>query len=176
MTQLLSLALLIGAIAASSPSLAAQAQTQTPAPAQPQTGGGELKGEILQANGRIHGTITSSTTGRPIAKMTVHVRDVGAGTGGKVISKETDKSGDFNFPDVPLGAYVLECVDGNKVLGTASVQLSKPAEAVDKDMSCTTDVAFWKTKKGGSLTGLAAAVLAVGGTAIVTKGDASPAR
>jgi hypothetical protein len=61
-------------------------------------------------------------------------------------------------------------------LGTSSVQLSKPAEAVDKDMSCTTDVAFWKTKKGGSLTGLAAAVLAVGGTAIVTKGDASPAR
>lgn len=176
----LSLLLLSGLVLAPLGGLTAQTQAQTPTGQTGQTGqtgGGTLTGQVLQASGRIYGTITSSTTGRPISKMRVRVRDVATGTGGPVLyQKDTNNSGDFDFPGVPLGSYVLECVDGNKVLGTSAARLSTPSEAIDKDMACTTDVVFWKTKKGGALAGLGAAVLAIGGTAIVTKNDASPSR
>jgi len=140
------------------------AQTQG---AQTQTGA--VTGKVLDVRGVIEGRVTSEIgRGFRVTMQLVNPDGTPAAT------RDTDRQGNFSFPDIAYGMYTLQCMDDGKVIGTSPVTLSGPSESVK--MVCTTDaVAWWKKK--GLLAGLGAAATAIGATAIVaTKGDASGAK
>jgi hypothetical protein len=138
-------------------------QTQAP---------GTLGGVVVQASGVISGSVASSS-GRRLSDITMQLLNP---TGVVVGTTVTTRNGEFKFQPVNYDTYTLQCVDkkNNNVIGTSSVMLTAPTQSVS--MTCTSDVAgYWK--KWGLLTGLGAAALAAGATALVaTGGDASGSR
>ena len=121
--------------------------------------------------GVITGAVASSS-GRRLSNVTMQLLNQ---SGVVVASAVTARNGEFTIPPAGYDTYTLQCVDNNKVIGTASVTLKTATEAVK--ITCASDAAapFWK--KSAVLTGLAAAAAALGATAIVaSSGDASGSR
>ena len=121
--------------------------------------------------GVITGAVASSS-GRRLSNVTMQLLNQ---SGVVVASAVTARNGEFTIPPAGYDTYTLQCVDNNKVIGTASVTLKTATEAVK--ITCASDAAppFWK--KSTVLTGLAAAAAALGATAIVaSSGDASGSR
>ncbi|HEY7191761.1 MAG TPA: hypothetical protein VH436_34665 [Vicinamibacterales bacterium] len=127
------------------------------------------------SNGGTVGVITgavASSSGRKLSNITMQLVD----QRGMVVSTTvTTRNGEFTIPPASYDTYTLQCVDRNKVIGTASVTLKSATESIK--ITCASDTAapFWK--KPGMLAGLAAAAAAVGATAVVAAtGDASGSR
>lgn len=160
MKRMLSLALMCALMVCESASL--RAQNQKP---------GVVTGNVLQGNGVISGSVSSSS-GRSLSGITMQLVDARGTVVGQTV---TSRDGDFTFPAVGYDTYTLQCVDRNKVIGTSSVILKAATEAVK--MTCTSDVAavFWK--KPAVLAGLVAAAAAISTAAVVsTTSDASGSR
>lgn len=120
--------------------------------------------------GVISGSILSAT-GRGLSGITVQLVDAR----GTVVGKTETKNGVFEFPAMRYDTYTVQCVRNNKVAGTTSARLQAATESVT--LSCGADIraAWWK--HGGVMTGLVAAVSAIGAAAVVaTAGDASGSR
>lgn len=156
MNRMLPLALMCVLAFGPPASLAAQAQ--------PPRG---VTGNVLQADGVISGTVASSS-GRTLSGIAMELVDASGRVIGKTVST---RDGDFKFQPVGYDVYTLQCVDDNKIIGTASVTLKAATESVR--ITCTSDAIVW-WKRTGVLTGLAAAAAAIGAAAVVaTNGDAS---
>ena len=164
MKRLLSLALMFALAFGPCASLAAQGQSQGQSKGQ---GQGGLTGNVLQTSGVISGTVASSS-GRTLSNIAMELVDAAGKVVGKTVSS---RDGDFKFQPISYDMYTLQCVDRDKVIGTASVTLKAATESVR--ITCTSDaVAWWK--HAGVLTGLAAAAAGIGAAAVVaTRGDAS---
>jgi hypothetical protein len=132
-------------------------QTQAP---------GTIQGVVLPGTGVIAGKVASSS-GRRLSKIRMHLVNP---TGAVVRMDVTTKNGEFTFASVSYDIYTVQCMDKDKVIGTAGVTLTEPMKSVD--LTCTSDVGFWD--KWGLLTGLGAAAAAIGAVGIVAAaGDAS---
>lgn len=71
--------------------------TETPAPvATPRSSGGSSKSE--PATGRLTGTVIDQTTGAPVAGVSVTIGEY---------TVVTDANGNYDFPEVPAGNYLL---------------------------------------------------------------------
>jgi hypothetical protein len=160
MKRMLSLALMCALAVSQSTSLGAQVRNS-----------GVTTGTVLQADGVISGTVSSSS-GRPLSDITMQLVDVDGRPVGKPVV--TSRDGDFTFPPVAYDTYTLQCIQKNQVIGTSSIILKAATESVK--MTCTSDAAPW-WKNAGVVTGLVAAAAAVGAAAVVaTSGDASGSR
>jgi hypothetical protein len=160
MKRMLSLALMCALSFSQFAGLAAQVQPPR-----------SVTGNVLQADGVISGTVSSSS-GRSLSGITMELVDARGTVVGKTVSA---RNGDFSFQPVSYDTYTLQCVDDNKVIGTSSVTLKAATESVK--ITCTSDVPVVWWKNTGVLTGLAAAAAAIGAAAIVaTTGDASGSR
>ena len=155
MKRMLSFALM--AVVASGPSAGLAAQGQPPR---------GVTGNVVQANGVISGTVASSS-GRTLSGIAMELVDAGGMVIGKAVSS---RDGDFKFQPVGYDVYTLQCVDDNKIIGTASVTLKAATESVR--ITCTSDVVAW-WKRAGVLAGLAAAAAAAGTAAIVAANGAA---
>ena len=147
MKRMLSLALMCAVVVTESAGLGAQGPT------------GVISGNIL------------SSTGRGLSGVSVQVVDAR----GTVVGKTETKDGVFEFPAMRYDTYTVQCVRNNKVVGTSSATLQ--AATVSVNLSCGADIraAWWKHT--GVMTGLVAAVSAIGAAAVVaTTGDASGSR
>jgi hypothetical protein len=159
MTRMLALVLMCTLSLSQSLGLAAQVQNP-----------GVVTGAVLQANGVISGNVKSSS-GRPLSDITMQLVDARGIPVGKAV---TSRNGDYTLAPVAYDTYTLQCVQNNKVIGTASVILKAATESVN--MTCTSDAAAW-WKTPAVFAGLAAAAMAVGAAAVVsTNGDASGSR
>jgi hypothetical protein len=160
MKRTLSLALMCLLLFSHSAGLLAQAQKP-----------GVVKGDVVQVDGVISGNVSSSS-GRPLSDITMQLVNAGGTLVGKPVT--TSGNGDFTFLPIAYDTYTLQCIQRNKVIGTASVTLKTPTESVK--MICTSDaVAWWKN--AGVVTGLVAAAAAVGAAAVVAAtGDTSGSR
>ena len=159
MKRMLSLTLMCALTVCESAGLGAQAQNP-----------GVVTGAVLQANGVISGSVKSSS-GRPLSGITMQLVDARGRPVGKTV---TSPNGDYTLAPVTFDTYTLQCVQNNKVIGTSSVILKAATESVK--MTCTSDTAAW-WKAPAVLTGLVAAAVAIGATAVVsTNGDASGSR
>ena len=137
-----------------------QGQTQAP---------GTIQGVVLSGSGIISGSVASSS-GRRLSRITMHLVNPTGVVVGKTV---TTRNGEFMFPSVSYDIYTVQCMDDDKVIGTAGVTLTEPMKSVN--MVCTSDAGFWQ--KWGLLTGLGAAAAAIGAVGVVAAGgDASGAR
>jgi len=129
----------------------------------------------LAAQAQTTGTVTGkaqSNTGRNLSGITVRVRSV---TGAIIGSTVTKNDGAFSIGGMTAGAYTLECLQKDQVIGTANLNLTLPTTT--QDITCASDVAGLPILNKKALTALGAAAVAIGALAIVsTQGDGSPAR
>jgi hypothetical protein len=130
---------------------------------------GTIKGVVLPGTGVVSGVVASSS-GRRVSGMAMQLVDPNGLVVGKAV---TTGNGEYTFTPVSYDIYTVQCMDEDKVIGTAGVTLTAPTHTAD--MVCTSDALFWK--KWGLLAGLGAAATAIGAVGIVAaRGDASGAR
>jgi hypothetical protein len=123
------------------------------------------------ATGVLTGTATSNT-GRRLSGITIQVRNP---VGAVVASAVTQGDGAFTFPGLSAGAYTIECIAKNAVIGTAKATLALPTSS--QNITCASDAVAAPIFSTKVLTALGAAALAIGAVAVVsTRSDGSPAR
>jgi hypothetical protein len=121
--------------------------------------------------GALNGKATSNT-GRPLPGITVQLRNQ---TGAVVGSAVTGSDGSFSLAGLNAGAYTLECIAKNVVIGTAKATVAPPAST--QNITCASDVAGLPILSKKVLAALGAAAVAIGAVAVVsTRPDGSPAR
>lgn len=138
-------------------------------------GGGHwhvLAAQEQQPTGVVAGTATS-TTGAALSGVTIQALGSSGAIAGSAV---TARDGSFSIPTLYLGTYTVQCIDGRRVLGTASVTLSSATAMVR--LTCAVDPAAPPQKnRRFLLAALGAAAAAIGAVAVVARnGDASPAR
>jgi hypothetical protein len=130
---------------------------------------GTIKGVVLPGTGVVSGVVASSS-GRRVSGMAMQLVNPAGLVVGKAV---TTRDGEYTFTPVSYDVYTVQCMDDDKVIGTAGVTLTAPMHAVD--MVCTSDALFWQ--KWGLLAGLGAAAAAIGAVGVVAaRGDASGSR
>jgi hypothetical protein len=130
---------------------------------------GTIKGVVLPGTGVVSGVVASSS-GRRVSGMAMQLVNPSGLVVGKAVTTE---NGEYTFTPVSYDIYTVQCMDEDKVIGTAGVTLTAPMHTAD--MVCTSDALFWK--KWGLLAGLGAAATAIGAVGIVAaRGDASGSR
>ena len=128
-------------------------------------------GAQAPATGVIAGTAMSAA-GVRLSNITMQVVNP---TGAVVGTDVTERDGAFSIPGVTYGTYTVQCVQKDKVIGTASVTLSAATTSLTVRCASESPVPFYKKKS--ILAALGAAAVAVGTAAVVTADpDASGAR